>query len=312
MRVLFIVNSLMIGGTETMVCHLARRYHALGLHVEVGCLDKIGALGEQLRESGVPVELYGRQPGFDVGLPFRVARHMRRQRFDVVHAHQINGYFYGVLAKVFAPRPLVFTEHGRNYPDVSSWKQRCFNRIFQYLVNRTTAVSSEVRDALVNVEKFSRRRIGVIQNGIALADFEKHAADEKSALCRAVGLPPGRRILGTVSRLDSIKNQRLLIHALARLKDEYPDVLLVFVGDGSERERLEKCARELNLQHDVVFLGMRQDVAQLLHCFDAFVLSSLSEGLPMSVLEAMAAGTPTVVVREGGIRLRTLKFTLKQ
>lgn len=301
MRVLFIVNSLRVGGAEKMVCHLARRYHELGLHAEVGCLDDMGTLGQQLCESGIPVAVYGRKPGFDVGLPLRMARHIRRQRFDVVHAHQSTGYVYGVLAKLFVPRPFVFTEHGRHYPDLPSWKRQCFNRALQYLVNRTTAVSAEVRDALVNVEKFSRQRIGVIQNGIEVSECERFVEADKADLRRQVGLPTDRRILGTVSRLDPIKNQRLLIHAVARLRKECPEALLVFVGEGSERSRLERCSRDLNVEEHVVFLGMRQDVARLLPCFDVFVLTSLNEGVPMSVLEAIAARVPIVSTAVGGI-----------
>ena len=113
MKVLLLVHGLPVGGTEVMVSHLARRFCTAGIRVAIGCLDEIGELGADLEAAGFPVELYSRRPGFDSSLPLKIARQVRREAVDLVHAHQGAPYFYGVLAKVFTGVPLIFTEHGR-------------------------------------------------------------------------------------------------------------------------------------------------------------------------------------------------------
>ncbi|MGH7859781.1 MAG: glycosyltransferase, partial [Candidatus Binatia bacterium] len=146
MKVLMLVHGLGVGGTEFVVFHLARFLRRSGVDVDVGCLDVVGALGDELRRQGFRVACYQRKPGLDLSLPWRIAADVRRNSVDVVHAHQVTSYAYGVLAKVFTRKPLVFTEHGRFHPDSSTRRRRLFNRIFSRLVDRTTAVSGSVRE----------------------------------------------------------------------------------------------------------------------------------------------------------------------
>ncbi len=301
MKVLLIVHGLPIGGTEIMVSGLVRHCRSRGVEVEIGCLDERGELGDTLAAEGFPIKVYGRREGMDLGLPLRIARHVRRGGFDVVHAHQFTCYFYAVLAKLRWRVPVIFTEHGRFYPDVASVKRQWANRLLQPLVDRITAVSKGVAQSLVRVEKFSPRRIQVVYNGIDVDGLQQRSVDSRDEVRRSLEVPPDADVVGTVGRLDPIKNQKLLLHALARLLAANENTYLLIAGPGPERSALEECARELRLGSHVRFLGARRDIPRILKALDVFALSSVSEGTPMTILETMALGVPIVSTAVGGI-----------
>jgi glycosyltransferase involved in cell wall biosynthesis len=298
MNVLFLVHGLPVGGTEVQVSQLLRRLRGEGIGVFLGCLDEVGRLGEDLVREGYPLEVYGRRPRFDASLPVKIARSVKKWGIDIVHAHQYTCFFYGVLARLLARRRLIFTEHGRFYPDVKSWKRRAFNAVFARFCDRVTAVSRGVKESLARVEGFDPRAIEVIYNGV---DARRFATGSAAEARKRLGIPPGASVVGTVGRLDAIKNQTLLIRGFERVREGLPGALLLVVGDGPERARLQALAAELGLDGDIRFLGQRDDIDLLLPAFDVFVLSSLSEGTPMTLLEAMASSTAIVSTAVGGI-----------
>ena len=145
----------------------------------------------------------------------------------------------------------------------------------------------------------------MIYNGIDPAPFTVDRRRRRASLRLQLALSPDAKIVGTVGRLDSIKDHTLLLKSFAR--DASPNTHLVLIGGGPEQQRLEALSRQLSLSGTanqptrVHFLGMRRDVAQLLPGFDVFALSSLSEGTPMTILEAMAASVPVVSTAVGGV-----------
>ena len=232
MRVLLLVHGLPVGGTEVMACHLARGLRARGETVEVGCLDELGELGELLRAEGFAVRCYGRRPGFDALLPLRIARHARDFGAQVVHAHQYTAFFYGVLAKLLARAALVFTEHGRQHPDLPGRRRRVFNRLFASHAERVTAVSEGVRRALHEVEGFDPARIQIVPN-----DVERFAAGSRRDARRELGLAEELPVVGTVGRLDPIKNYPLLLEAFRRLRGRLPSARLLVVVAADHLQR---------------------------------------------------------------------------
>jgi glycosyltransferase involved in cell wall biosynthesis len=298
---LLLVHGLPVGGTEVMVCQLARWLRGQGLRVSVGCLDELGELGRQLVAEDFAVEVYDRRPGFDVRLPLKIARTVRSLAIDVVHAHQYTPFFYGVLAKVVTRTPLIFTEHGRQHPDYPRLRRRAFNACFAPLANRVTTVSSAVRETLARVEGVPASRVEVIYNGIDVGRHPTRTARTKAEARARLGMPVGVPIVGTIGRLDPVKNYGLLLLAFRRLLAGLPEARLVVVGDGPDRPRLEALAADAGVAGAVQWLGQRGDIEQILPGFDVFALSSLSEGTPMTIIEAMAAGVPIVSTAVGGI-----------
>ena len=295
-----LLHSLSVGGAEVLAARLARRLRRAFRFV-FACLDEIGPLGEELRAEGFPVVLLGRKAGLDWGCPLRLSRMLREQQVDVVHAHQYTPFFYALSARLFgAWRPILFTEHGRHQPDYPRPKRMLANRLFLSRRDRVVGVGAAVRQALINNEGIPGRRVGVLYNGIDVDAFA--AAADRSAARRELGVGPGEFVLLQVARLDYLKDHATAVRTLARVLTQAPQARLALVGDGPERPAVEAHVRELGLGDKVRLFGTRADVARLLHGADTFLLTSTSEGIPLTVIEAMAAGLPVVATDVGGMR----------
>lgn len=299
-RVAFVVHSMHVAGVEILVAETIRRLGAR-LIPTVFCLDAVGPLGEQLRDDGVDVVCLGRRPGRDLRLAWRLAMSLRARRIAVVHAHQYTPFFYAALARVLCGRAvqLIFTEHGRHYPDLVSPLRRTLNRFFfSHAADAINAVCAFSAQSLAHTDGFCARRIDVIDNGI---DAERYRTPTDRALVRArLGLAPDRRYVVNVARLHPVKDQATLLHAFQLVAGWRSDVDLLFVGDGPLRGALESLAHQLGIESRVHFLGRRADIPAILGAVDLFVLTSLSEAAPLTLLESMASGLPVVATAVGG------------
>lgn len=302
MKVLLLIHGLDVGGAESIVAHLAHSLRAGGDAVEIGCLGELGQIGEELRGDGIAVHVHPRRTGFDATLPLRLARQVRAGRYDVVHAHQRTALFYGMLAGLGHTSPMVYTEHGPLEVPVASLRQRAFNRVFRRRLSRISAVSDHAARALSVGEGFGGRQITVIPNGIDVGRW-RTAADhaERRALRERCGLPSSGAVLGTVGRMHTVKDQALLVRMLAVIRRRRADASLALVGDGPESGTLAALARQHGVADAVYFLGMRRDVDRVVPAFDVFCLSSRWEGIPLTLLEAMAARVPVVAAATGGV-----------
>jgi glycosyltransferase involved in cell wall biosynthesis len=300
LKVGFVLHVMHVAGAEVLVAETIRR---LGNQIDpvVFCLDAVGPLGEKLRAEGVEVHVLGRRPGVDPGVVVRLASLIRSTRTQVLHTHQYTPFFYGSLATKLAWRGtrVIFTEHGRHYPDVVSRKRRALNRtILRRLAHRVTAVCAFSATALAERDGFDGTPIDIIENGIDLERYGPPA--DRAALKRSLGLPADRRHVVCVARFHPVKDHQTLVRAFADVARARPDVDLLLVGDGPLRGDLEALAGELGLASRVRFLGVRSDVPSLLAASDVFALASLSEAASITLLEAMASGTPVVVTDVGG------------
>ena len=299
-RVGFVLHVMQVAGAEVLVDETIRR---LGRRIDpvVFCLDAVGTLGERLLADKIPVIAYGRRPGVDWSVSRRMAKDIRSRRLQIIHAHQYTPFFYSaVAARLSGVRPrVIFTEHGRHYPDVVSAKRRWLNRIvFDRLADDINAVCEFSAASLSKQDGFRRDRIHVIPNGI---DFPKYSRDvDVAELRRRLGLDPARKYVICVARFHPVKDHQTLIDAFARIAAGRPDVDLLLVGDGELRNNLMKQCRDLGLEARVRFLGIRDDVADLLRAADVFTLTSVSEAASITLLEAMATGLPVVVTAVGG------------
>ncbi len=211
-----------VAGAEVLVAETMRR---LGPRIDpvVLCLDQVGALGERMQREGFDVIAFGRRPGIDLSLVWRLAAVIRRKRLDVVHAHQYTPFFYGALAAAVSlvkPR-VIFTEHGRHYPDVVSGKRRFANRIlFDRLADDVNAVCAFSATSLAEKDGFRQARVEVIENGIDLPRYGQ-AGDRWAAKAR-LGLATDRRYVVTVARFHPVKDHRTLLHAFSMVAAAVP------------------------------------------------------------------------------------------
>src|SRR5262245_52598650 len=265
-----------VAGAEVLVAETIRRL-ASRIEPVIFCIDEVGALGMRMREEGVDVVAFHRRPGLDLGVSRRMAAEIRTRGLDVVHAHQYTPFFYASIAARLSrvgPR-VIFTEHGRHFPDVVSIKRRLINFfVFDRLADEVNAVCEFSARALRDKDGFVRRPIEVIPNGI---DLPRYAGVDRAAARATLGLDPVRRYVATVARFHPVKDHQTLLRGFAEVAAARADVDLLLVGDGPLRPELERLVAELAIAHRVRFLGVRDDVENVLRASDVFALTSLSE-----------------------------------
>ncbi|RQW86066.1 MAG: glycosyltransferase [Geobacter sp.] len=292
---------MVVGGAERLVYDMVR-YPAFAENKPVVCcLDSMGELGEKLRQEGYTVYCKARREGLDLGVISWLREIMRREQITVVHAHQYTPLFYAVPAALLAGRiKVVYTEHGRFFPERTSWKRRLFNPLLALGVDHLVSISEATAKAMAEYDNFPASRIKVIHNGIDVSRMNPPV--DKAAKRRELGLSETCRILGTAARLNSIKNIPMMMRVLKLVLQQVPDTCLVIAGQGEEEGRLKSLASELGIADRVKFIGLRFDLPEIYQLFDVFLLTSFSEGISVTLLEAMASGVPAVVTDVGGNR----------
>jgi glycosyltransferase involved in cell wall biosynthesis len=295
-----LVHTLNVGGAEVLAGNLARRLQDRFRFVFL-CLDEFGPGADSLREEGFPVEVIGRRSGLDLGCSLRLAARWRHYDVELVQAHQYTPFFYSLLARLRNRRPpIIFTEHGRHFPDYPRMKRKLVNRLLLERRDHVVAVGRSVKQALVENEGIPGRRIEVILNGIDTARFAPDP-DSRANVRRELGVGPDDYLVLMVARLDPIKDHRTAISACARAAASISGLKLVLVGDGPERLTIETFVREQRLEKMVKLLGTRSDVPRLLTGADTLLLSSVSEGIPLTVIESLATGVPVVSTDVGSV-----------
>ena len=292
-----LVLSLSPGGTERLVIELCRRL-ADYVDTVVCCLDEPGEWAVEVTRLNIPVISLARQPGFHPSLSLRLGEALRANRIDVIHCHHYSPYVYAVLAAMLHPSVrVVFTEHGRLHGVGPSPKRRLVNPLLSRWPARKFAVSAALKTDMV-AEGFAERSIEVLYNGIELGHRPRPA--ERAAMRTSIGLPADALVIGTVGRLDPVKNLGALLEARALLSARFPDARLVIAGDGPERQALIERAQALGIGEVTHFTGYRTDVRALMAAFDLYVNCSTYEGVSLTILEAMATTLPVIAADVGG------------
>ncbi|MDP4528121.1 glycosyltransferase [Alkalimonas delamerensis] len=297
-RVLHITYDMGIGGTEQVINQLIRGMDKSAVEHRICCIEgSVGAIGQALQSEGVGIEVLTRQPGFDWALIKGIRQLIKAHRIDIVHCHQYTPWVYGWFAALGTKAKVIFTEHGRFFPDRHRRKAWLINKLMAATTAKITAISKATKAALVEYEFIPASKIEVIYNGIKpLVSTEAGRAQARQEL----GIKPEQRVIGTVARLDPIKNQAMMLEAFALLAPEFPDLVLLLVGDGPERHNLEQQAGRLNISDRVIFAGFKSPATDYMALMELFLLPSLSEGTSMTLLEAMSLGIPCVVSDVGG------------
>jgi glycosyltransferase involved in cell wall biosynthesis len=298
-NLLFVVDNFAQGGAATVVYSLIKRLDRRLFNPLLCCLDEVGDLGEELRADGVGVFWLERRPGIDWGVVDKLRRIIKQQAINLVHVHQYTAYFYGGLAAIGSGlKKLMFTEHGRHYPDQRKTKRVIINQLLLPFTARVIAVSPAVKQSLITYEGIPGRRIEIIFNGIDCRGFDLKV--DVAAKKRELGIPAANLVCGMIARLGTEKDQATLIKAIPRVAQKYPHISLLLIGDGPKRGELEDLVRKLGVADRVIFTGSRRDIPQLLAVLDVVVLASFYEGTSITLLEAMAAAKPVVASRVGG------------
>lgn len=294
MHVLHVVSSLEIGGQERMILDLARGLKERGHRVTVLSLAHGGALTRAF--GTIPVVSVARRGGVEPSLTMAIADIVKELRVDAVHTHNPVALIYAGPAARWAKVPrLVHTKHGANPP--RSRTDLLARRAVLRLCDAYVAVSEPTAQVARTLDLVPESMLRVIPNGIDVDAFIHNPANRLTVRQR-LGIPPSALVVGTVGRLAPEKAHWFLVSAMKPLLG--PKTHLIIVGEGPERPRIEKSI-SADLRPFVHLPGARSDIPALLSAFDIFVLSSSTEGLPLAVPEAMAAGLPVVSTAVGGL-----------
>lgn len=298
-RVMQFLVSLAPGGAESLALTILEK---AGVQGSVCALARgSGALIPAIEAQGLPWHVLSSHAPRRLPVWKALSDLLRRERIDVAHVQA--GYLLSFLLPAALPAGVrvVYTEHAKHSLQQQPMLRRMV-RLCAPFLHAVTCVSENLKSFMVECVGISARRIQVIPNGV---DLERFTHVDQGAETLGV-LPeswrgPDVTVFGNVARFSEAKDHPGLLRAFDAVRRRYPGVRLLLVGDGETRPGIESLIGELGLGEVVRLTGMRRDVPALLGLMDVFVLSSMREGMPISVLEAMAAGLPVLTTDVGGI-----------
>lgn len=293
MKILQIIPYFCFGGAEIMCENLVYAQKQLGHEViAVSLGPERTVISQRMEAAGVRVEYLDKKPGLDLNMIPRLVKLMKREKPDAVHSHLSVIKYVGLAAKLAGAKKYVHTVHSVAYEEAEGPLQKITNKF--YFRNGwavPVALSPEIQKTVLDLYGLAPEQVPIIYNGVDLSRCipkEDHRTGETVNILH-------------VGRFDIPKNHPGLLRAFARLHRELPQCRLHLVGDGESRPEMEVLAKELGIGDAVTFHGMQSNVYPYLHDADIFVLPSLYEGIPMTIIEAMGTGLPIAASRVGGI-----------
>ena len=298
-NLLYIIYSMNNGGAETLALRLAEIIDKDHFNTTVCSLSDKGPLRKILEDKKIPFVTLGKKEGKDLSIVLRLRKLLKDKRIDMIHTHNQGPLLYTFLATFFTKKyKIVHTEHINMLKELSySKKHFYYNKILYGKVDGFISIAKHLTDDFKKQYNLSRVRVATIHNCVDTANVP---ASPSKLLKSELELNDKAQIIGNISALRLQKDHDTLIRAMKIVAEKVPDAILVVAGDGDQKEALLALISELGIANNVKLLGYRSDVGELLGQFDIFVLSSLYEGLPLCILEAMAAGKPIVATDADG------------
>lgn len=298
-KILYIALDMDLGGLQRVVNLLIRRIDKELFIPYLCCLDRGGIFCEELKENEVGTYILNRKPGpFDTGLFKNLCKILVDNEIDIIHSQNGCSLYSALAGWKAGVKGIVHTDHGRLVPDKRSAVLE--DRFSSWMMDCVVGVSENLTEYLETGVKINKKKLLTIINGVDTDRFVPLDTEQRNKLRDAIGLNRGDKVLGTICRLDPIKNLEFLIRSLPSLSEAIPGCKLLIVGDGPSEESLRSYAKSNGVASKVMFMGRSAEVEKMLPVFDLYVCSSLSEGTSMTILEAMACGLPIVASAVGG------------
>lgn len=301
-----IIYALSTGGLENGLVNIINRSpHDRYRHVVI-CLTTADDFVQRITAQDVHVIQLHKRPGYDLRCYSRLRKLLRELRPDIIHSRNMAALESQLCSIGIRRVKRVHGEHGREVNDIDgrNWKYLMFRKFMRLFIHRYIVVSKDLENWLIATVGVKAERVRQIYNGVDHHQFAPQSVKPLALLPARWQDLDGIVVAGTVGRLTPVKDQQLLLRAVAQLRTEHPALAkrlrLLIVGDGPLHPILARKIEEFSLQDVVWLAGDRKDVASLLGAMDFFVLPSLGEGISNTVLEAMASGLPVIATAVGG------------
>lgn len=302
MQILHLISSNGLFGAERVVIELSKSLRLIN-----NCKPIVGVIknlknphteiAEEAKSNGLMTIVFPCKGKFDIKTISEIRKFMKRVQIDLIHCHGYKSNLYGLLASKNI-LPTLTTNH--NWL-TWHWKLKIycfFDSLWIRHFDRIVAVSEEIKRSMLKY-KIPKEKIKVIDNGIDIERFNKEILTKN--IKREFGINENVKVVGTIGSLKFEKGHTFLLRAAKEILNINKDVKFLFVGDGPLRKILEDETKNLGIEKDIIFTGLRNDIPELLSIMDIFVLPSVKEGLPMVILEAMASKKPVIATKVGGI-----------
>lgn len=296
-RVIHLLHQLGIGGAENGVVNIVNHIDGDRFATAICAFARHDFYPERVNEQKTKIFNLGKTKGNDLKIPIKLKKIFREWKPHIIHTHAWGTLCEGVIAAKLAKIPIVIHgEHGT----IQEKKTNIFiQKLFWRMTDQVLSVSENHRNKISETIGFPKHRIMVLPNGVDERRFHQRKIDGTAVNCIDL-MKKNNIVIGTVGRLEPVKNQKLLIRSFAGLAREFSGIKLWIVGGGALREQLECLADSLGASSSVVFFGKRDNIPELLRKMDVFVLPSISEGMSNTILEAMSCGLPVIASRVGG------------
>lgn len=299
-NIVFISSKLPFGGAERQWLELIRGLDKTKFKIVVVTLYELGGIGEEIKKLGIvtyskvlPRKLY-------IHYLINVVKILKEEQADIVFLmNQPLSVFYGVIAASVAKIKRIFTAVHNTVVFKKRRRRFILNQLFVGFFDYIIAVGEKQRDYLIESQQLPCEKIKTIVNGVDVSGCDVFV--KKDTMKRSLDIPENFKVVGIVGRLDRVKRHDIFLEAAEIILKEFPSVKFLVVGEGAERERIERLIESLKLSNEVKILGFRSDIPQINKILDVSVISSESEALPMSILEAMGARVPVVATDVGSV-----------
>ena len=302
-KVVQLAEDLKVGGLERTLAYIVNNLDPSIFSVEVWCIARGGAIADELQKNGHLLRILNLNNYFNPWNVIQLAGLLRREKVSILHSH---GYFantMGRMAAILARVPVRFAHIQSSHwsSDERSSRNYLVDRLLSHFTSRVIACSDSAARFQLEALKINPRKVITIYNCTDVERYAKQGATGTQR--RELGIGEDDLVIGSVGRLEKLKGHRLLLEVTRDLIESFPTLKLVIIGDGEEREVLEKKRSDLGLVNHVILTGIRNDVEKLLPVLDVYVQPTIGrEGLPLTVVEAMAAKLPVVASDIGGTR----------
>jgi len=300
-RVLHVIDSLDLGGAQTLLLDLCRHADRSRFEVEVACMHGPGVFAVEFEKAGIPVHVLSPSTWLPKYIP-NFLKLIARRDPDIIHFHLFGSNFVAKpLAALVGKRVLIVHDHTNAESRLNSTFLLVADTLTNRLSTRVIAVAESVRKLLIEREGLCDDRVITLPNGIDAEMFFPATLEQRKAARASLQLPEDAFVVGGVGRLAEVKNPQVFLEAAATFLKLHPQAVFVFAGTGPLEGGLRELAVSLGITDSIYFLGHVSDRVELYRALDVLLITSDSEGTPMTLLEAMACGLSVVSSSVGGI-----------